>query len=393
MAPRRPGGGSQAVPKCQQPRRVVKLAAGATIRERWEADWYSTHTLDAVGSQNLKVRVDVVEARAERRLRVEAPASAVLDHPPRASGAPSSPGQLYDLLLEHRGLRSWLAAQPARSWRSAELTRPNSKIQFSAVTSGYERAVLARARPDGSNITVWLPRARDRIRSFRSRPATLPSGVRLIGQASDWKPTRDVIAGRLTLPSGRVIADGFPRGQSQPLEYRVAPGAYPVHVTLAHRGRQRFEEVALATLVVSGHRPVRWRRIGGIGVDGGVGAFTSLEGARALDRIHRERRRGLSPARRPRRRRPTGALRPGLLPAPSGLAGAPGTLKTTWPGQVEVGLQPEQPLRRVFHDPLRRVGVDRFPQRGHRLRGGHVKGEVGAHRDVVGAHALDHEAQ
>ena len=58
-------------------------------------------------------------------------------------------------------------------------------------------------------------------------------------------------------------------------------------MTLARRGREDFESVSLATLVVSDREPVRWRRIGGIGVDGGVGAFTSLEGARALDRMMR----------------------------------------------------------------------------------------------------------
>ena len=94
-----------------------------------------------------------------------------------------------------------------------------------------------------------------------------------------------MIAGRLALPSGRVTTDGFPGRQSRPIEYRIAPGAYPVHVTLARLGRRNFNSVALATLVVSDHRPVRWRRIGGIGVDGGVAAFTSIEGARALDRM------------------------------------------------------------------------------------------------------------
>jgi hypothetical protein len=115
----------------------------------------------------------------------------------------------------------------------------------------------------------------------------LPSGIRVVQQTRDrnWRPTRDVIADRLALPSGRATTDGFPGRQSPLIEYRVAPGAYPVHVTLARLGRQTFDSVALATLVVSDHRPIRWRRIGGIGVDGGVAAFTSMEGARALDRI------------------------------------------------------------------------------------------------------------
>jgi hypothetical protein len=304
LAPRRPGDGSQAVPRCERPRHVVELAPAATVRERWQVDPLFMRTLDAVGSENTKARVEVVEARdaadtelldvvpageadaarAGRRLRLEMSASAVVDHPPKASRSSSSLGQLFDMLLEHGGLRSWLAAQPD-SWRSAELMQLNSEIRFSAVTSEYERAVTARARPDGSNVTVRLPGPRDRIRTFESRPATLPSGVRLVREADDWMPTRDVIAGRLALPSGRIVADGFPSGQSEPLEYRVAPGEYPVHVTLARPARRDFEKVALATLVVSDQKPARWRRIGGIGVDGGVAAFTSIEGARALDRV------------------------------------------------------------------------------------------------------------
>jgi hypothetical protein len=305
LAPRRPGEGSRAVPNCERPRRIVKLAAGATIRERWEVDPYSTPTLDVMGARNTKVRVEVVEARspddiefldilpegqadaarAGRKLRLETRASAVLDHPPAASGPRFSPGQLYDLLLAHRGLRSWLASQPAASWRSARLMPQRDGIQFRAVTSRYERAVVARARADGSGVTVRLPGPADRIRTFRTRPATLPRGVRVVRGARTWRPTRDVIARRLALPSGRVTTDGFPGRQSPLIEYRVAPGAYPVYVTLARLGRHNFDSVALATLVVSDHKPVRWRRIGGIGVDGGVAAFTSMEGARALDRI------------------------------------------------------------------------------------------------------------
>jgi hypothetical protein len=209
----------------------------------------------------------------------------VIDHPPTESLPRRSLGRLFDRLLEHDGLRSWLAAQPDDGWRSAELTQVSSRLRFSAVTTGYERAVVARARVDGRGVRVRLPDARDRIRRFRDRPATLPRGVRLLNRASSWDPTRDVIAGRLALPSGRVVADGFPSGLSKPLDYRLAPGAYPVYVTLARHEPGDAERVALATLVVSREPPVRWRRSGGIGVDGGVGAFTSMEGARALDRL------------------------------------------------------------------------------------------------------------
>ena len=284
LAPRGPGDSSQAVPTCVRPQRRVELAPGASVRERWEADPHFTYALDAVGSENTKIRVDVVDV-AGRRLRLEKPASAVIDYPPIESPSPLSLGQLYDRLLAHDGLRRWLATQPAKGWRSAELTTVGSGLRFSAVTTGYERAVIARARADGSGVRVRLPTDRDRIRRFQDRPATLPRGIRVLDRASSWDPTRDVIAGRLALPSGRVVADGFPSGASRPLDYRLTPGAYPVYVTLARHERGNSERVALATLVVSRNQPVRWRRSGGIGVDGGVAAFTSLEGARALDRL------------------------------------------------------------------------------------------------------------
>lgn len=305
MAPRVPGGDLHAVPRCERPSRPVRLAPGDTVKERWESDPLMDQTLAAVGSEHTKLRVEVVEARgpaeteyldivpaaqaetarAGRRLRVEQRASAVIDRPPQApDGGRPSPGLVFDRLLENGRLRSWLAAQPDGVWRSARLTTVESEVQFRAVTAGYERAVTARARADGSDATVVLPRRDDRIRRFRTRPATLPSGIRHVRDADGWSATRDVVAGRLELPSGRVVTDGFPGRHTKPLEPVVDPGAYPVYVTLARHGRKRFESVALTTLVVSEGRPVRWRRIGGIGVDGGVAAFTSPEGARLLDR-------------------------------------------------------------------------------------------------------------
>jgi hypothetical protein len=305
LSPSLPSNTPRAVTTCVRPRRPTELAPGGSLRERWEADPHFGSALDAVGSENTKVRVEVVEARdpaeielldlmrvseadartAGRRLRLEKPASAVIDYPPIESPSALSLGQLYDRLLAHDGLRRWLATQPAKGWRSAELTTVGSGLRFSAVTTGYERAVIARARADGSGVRVRLPTDRDRIRRFQDRPATLPRGIRVQDRASSWDPTRDVIAGRLALPSGRVVADGFPSGASRPLDYRLTPGAYPVYVTLARHERGNSERVALATLVVSRNQPVRWRRSGGIGVDGGVAAFTSLEGARALDRL------------------------------------------------------------------------------------------------------------
>jgi hypothetical protein len=62
--------------------------------------------------------------------------------------------------------------------------------------------------------------------------------------------------GKLELPSGRLAIDGFFTGETTPLRQRVAPGAYPFHVTEA--------------------KPVD----GSVG--GGVAAFSSAEGANDL---------------------------------------------------------------------------------------------------------------
>src|SRR5919108_2007552 len=153
-----------------------------------------------------------------------------------------------------------------------------------AVRGGGEERRPLLGDADGPRLSTTAPQARPAVPSLKlaSRRATLPRGVRLVEQESDWRPVRDAIAGRLALPSGRIVSDGFPNGQSEPLDYDVPPGRYPVYVTLARPEHKNFDGVALATLVVSHTQPVRWRRIGGIGVDGGVAAFTSVEGARAL---------------------------------------------------------------------------------------------------------------
>jgi len=305
LAPRRPGDGSGAVPECRRPDRVVRMEPGAVIRERWESNPPLDSALDAVGSEHTTIRVELVEARhpgdveyldiipageaervrAGRALRVERPASAVIDHPPRAADPGPSLGQLYDRLLEDPKLRSWIAARPAESWRTGDMQTYGPELRFTAVTRQYEKAATVRARPDASQPRVELPGPRDRTRRFRSRAAALPAGVELVPERSRYTPTRDLIAGRLALPSGRVVIDEFPSERSRPLEYRFAPGRYPAYVTLARRkGRDPgFEGVALATLVVSGEKPLRWRRIGGIGVDSATGAFTSVEGARRLE--------------------------------------------------------------------------------------------------------------
>jgi len=120
-------------------------------------------------------------------------------------------------------------------------------------------------------------------RPYPSRAATLPPAVGVIDEPDGFVATRDVVPGKLKLPSGRLAIDGFFTADTKPLRQRVAPGSYPFHVTEAKpvdggAGRR----VALATLVVGERPTVRWQPAGGIGVDGGVAAFSSAEGARDL---------------------------------------------------------------------------------------------------------------
>jgi hypothetical protein len=304
LSPRRPGEASSAVPDCRRPERVVALPPGSVVRERWETDAMPGMALDTVGADGLEIRAEVVEARragdveyldigpagaadrvrAGRRLRLTLPAGAVIDHEPGRPATGPSNAELFDRLLEDGRLRSWIAAQPAASWRSGRLLGVEDRVEFSAVTTRYERAVRVDADADGGDIRVRLPGAEDRTRRFQTRPATLPFGIELRRHSRDWLPTREVVAGRLALPSGQIVLDGYPNDRSPVLRLRVPPGAYPAFVTLARsqRGHAGSERVALATLAVSRRRPVRWRRIGGVGVDGGVAAFTSREGADIL---------------------------------------------------------------------------------------------------------------
>ena len=85
----------------------------------------------------------------------------------------------------------------------------------------------------------------------------------------------------MKLPSGRIVVGEYLL-DADPLEARAAPGAYAVHATLARYPGHDFEDVALATVVLSDHPTVRWRRSGAIAVDGGTAAITSAEGAAAL---------------------------------------------------------------------------------------------------------------
>jgi hypothetical protein len=102
--PRVPGDTSSRVPDCARPERPVPLAPGDEIAERWELPLASAYALAEVGSDGTAIRVEVVEAvapdeleyldvipagqtdevREGRNLRIERPASTLLNRAPPA---------------------------------------------------------------------------------------------------------------------------------------------------------------------------------------------------------------------------------------------------------------------------------------------------------------------
>ena len=296
--------GRSATPDCVRPTQPVDLAAGGSIAERWELPFATAYALAAVGSDHAIVRAEAVESvaadklgfldivpagdadagRTGRTVAVARPASVVLDRPPTRPDVGPSLGQMYDKMVENATMRDFIEAQPSDSWRDAGIALAGP-VAFRAVTSGFERALTASLAPDGSVRGVSLPGAADRIRVFERRPATLPPGIAVIREPDTPVPTEDVIAGRLSLPSGRIVADGALAGDAQPLADRAAPGAYPVFVTVARFPDTPFDQVALATVVVSDAPTVSWARRSTIAVDGGTAAFTSAEGLEALTRL------------------------------------------------------------------------------------------------------------
>lgn len=307
--PRRPTDASSEIPECVRPDRPVQLGPGQEVAERWELPAGSAYTLDAVGSAATVVRVEVVEARAPdeleflnilppgsadeeragRNLRVDQPAASVIERPaPVDDGAPSR-GELYDVLLDKTELRSWIEAQPAESWRLAILTPASVFVQAPAteqvklrlVTTEFERAAHATARADGTDVAVDLPTESDRTREFERRAGTLPPGIALIEEPDSYSLGEDVFPGSLRLPSGRVWVGEYI--DEEPLDLALPTGSYPVHATLARYQDREWQDVALATMVLSDEPTVRWADMGTFAVDGGSATFTSVEGLALLN--------------------------------------------------------------------------------------------------------------
>jgi hypothetical protein len=306
FAPRRVDGGS-GVPDCVHPGHPTTLAAGATIQERWELPFESSRGLAEVGSANTLVRGEAVESltpdqltyldffsgaaaearRAGRNAVVALPTSSVLVRDATRPDIGPSLGQRFDRMLDDDAFRAFVDAQPVASWRLGDLslTGPDagSDLVFRAITTGFERAVTATVSGDGSTVRdLHLPGPPDRIRSFERRPATLPPGISVIPEPGDPMLSDDLIADRLALPSGRVVADASLAGGVEPISWSAAPGTYRVHVTLVRYPDGPAETVAFASLVVSDAPTVTWQPAFGIAVDGGAAAFTSAEASDAL---------------------------------------------------------------------------------------------------------------
>lgn len=303
FAPRRATGGSD-TPDCVRPTVPVTIGPGASIAEHWELPFGTAYGLAVVGSAHESIRAQVVEsvaadklgfldilpeaeaqaARAGRVATAETPASAVLDRPPTSPDTEPSLGQRFDRMIDTGPIRTFIETQPPDTWRRATITPTlPGPWEFRAVTTGFERALRVDLAADGSVIgTVDIPGPGDRSHVYERRPATLPPGVTVIPEPDTPTLTEDVVAGRLSLPTGRVVADGSLIGRVEPLADQAQPGAYPVFVTVGRLAGSPGDTVAFASLVVSDAQTVRWVARSTIGVDGGTAGFTSAEGSTFL---------------------------------------------------------------------------------------------------------------
>ena len=303
FAPRRDNG-SSGVPECVRPTQPITLPPGGSITESWELPFGTAYALAAVGSEHMIVRAATVESvaadrlgfidffaagqadtsRQGREVTVETPASGLLDRPPTQPNTDPSLGQRFDRMIDTPAIRSFLEAQTPDSWRQATIVPTLAgPWEFRAVTTAFERSLRVDLTTDGTVIgAADIPGANDRSRVFERRPATLPPGVAVIPEPETPVLTEDVIAGRLSLPSGRVVADGAMIGQTDPFPDVATPGNYPIFVTVGRLPNNAYDQVAFASLVVSDAPTVSWVERPAIAVDGGSAGFTSAEGSAYL---------------------------------------------------------------------------------------------------------------
>ena len=295
---------SSGAPECQKPYQPTTLAPGDEIDERRVLPLASAFALAEVGSDDMRIGLEAVEARdpdtmeyldilpqtmedadrVGRVVRAELPASAVIDREPTRPLTGPSKGELFDRLLADEQLRAWIEAQPADGWALAEL-RPAipdagpdyADLRLRLLNTAYERAARVVARADGSDPNLTLPGEADRTRTFERRPGTLPPGIALIPEPDGYSLSDDLLLGDIALPSGRVVVGEYLLEQGE-LDLAVAPGRYPVYATLARYQDQALDGVSYATLVLSDAPTVRWEDAGTIAVDGGTTTIISPEG-------------------------------------------------------------------------------------------------------------------
>ncbi|MFL5640743.1 MAG: DUF4241 domain-containing protein [Chloroflexota bacterium] len=306
FAPRRDGRGSD-VPDCVRPTAPVTIPPRGSIAESWELPFASAYALSEVGSDHAVIRSSAVESvaadklgfldivapgdadaiRAGRVAVAETPASVVLDRPPTRPRAGASAGEQFDRMIETASVRDFIEAQPADAWRDARIRlEPSGGSTFHAVTTAYERAMSASLGPDGTVVgEPRLPTATDEARAFDRRPSTLPPGIAVIPEPETPVLTEDVIPGRLSLPSGRVVADGALIGPATSLPDVATPGLHDVFVTVGRLPGVKDDQVAFASLVASDAPIVSWVRRSAIAVDGGYAGFISAEGSEHLDAL------------------------------------------------------------------------------------------------------------
>ena len=310
FAPRRVGDPSAATPDCRRPEQLVVLEPGATLAERWELSFDMSRTLKEVGSAAGVVSLEAIEARDPnemeysdivyfsdedavregRAARAELALSEVLDRAPTEPLSGPSRGALFDRLLDDEELRGWIQDQPSDAWGHVDL-RPAypgygaefERLRLEMVAKTFEHAAVVTAARDGSNPVLDLPGDEDRTREFPRTAGSLPPGIAALPD-SDYDLTADLALGDVLLPSGRVIVGEY-LFDADPLGFEVAPGAYPVHATLARYDEEDYDSVAFATLVISDAPTVRWEEATAIAVDGGTATITSVEGRDELGRV------------------------------------------------------------------------------------------------------------
>jgi hypothetical protein len=190
-----PGGCSQATPECERPDRPVEIGPGQIIAERWELPLVYAYGLDAVGSGHTLVRAEIVEsrtpdrleyldmlptgevdeARTGRGLRVEVPASGIIDAPASRGTGPRI-GEVFDRLLERPDLRAWVTAQLPGAWREGRMTLVGDVLTFKAISTAYARAAVVQAQEDGTIVSVELPGEEDRTHLLERLPAPCHPG-------------------------------------------------------------------------------------------------------------------------------------------------------------------------------------------------------------------------